>query len=280
MPAHAGPVGRRFIPASRTESSGAGVGPSPRAGNPRSSIFEDSKRTVHPRAYWRGRPCGRRFIPADGYRRFRTAYGSSPRAGNTERSAKARAAAPVHPRARGEPIAEPRTGRALFGSSPPLRRGRGRASGSSPRARGTRVAAPRGGQDVRFIPARAGNPDSYGTSTRDSTVHPRVACSVAPAATGSSPRARGTLELAAGELLQPRFIPARAGNTRGGCRLLFLEAVHPRARGEHIARTHGLEDTRGSSPRARGTRDDRSNGGLRGRFIPARAGNTREWVPT
>ena len=57
-------------------------------------------------------------------------------------------------------------------------------------------------------------------------------------------------------------------------------AVHPRSRGEHDARGHGIEDVAGSSPLARGTPASRRRWKPAFRFIPARAGNTRPCSPT
>ena len=50
--------------------------------------------------------------------------------------------------------------------------------------------------------------------------------------------------------------------------------VHPRARGEHIARSTARSRRFGSSPRSRGTRDPARGDRRRARFIPALAGNT------
>ncbi len=71
-----------------------------------------------------------------------------------------------------------------------------------------------------------------------------------------------------------RFIPASAGNTIWRmCRLGFM-SVHPRERGEHVGVMVELSGFVGSSPRARGTRDEYRRVEQRPRFIPASAGNT------
>ena len=57
--------------------------------------------------------------------------------------------------------------------------------------------------------------------------------------------------------------------------LVHPRSVHPRAGGEHTAQAAQNADGTGSSPRGRGTRLARGAGRLPGRFIPARAGNTR-----
>ena len=70
------------------------------------------------------------------------------------------------------------------------------------------------------------------------------------------------------------LIPARAGNTTS-----FEEAwngiqAHPRSRGEHPGSTWNLAGLGGSSPLARGTREDLDPDAIAIGLIPARAGNT------
>ena len=72
---------------------------------------------------------------------------------------------------------------------------------------------------------------------------------------GSSPRVRGTPEL---------FVE-----------ILQTMPVHPRVCGELESDTSGSRIELGSSPRVRGTLFDLRPGGLRPRFIPACAGNSR-----
>ena len=93
---------------------------------------------------------------------------------------------------------------------------------------------------------------------------------------GSSPRARGTLQLGRLSVTATRFIPASAGNTSRGAGEGRSPPVHPRERGEHLfLEAPGTADA-GSSPRARGT-PGRGRGLRRcPRFIPASAGNTRQ----
>ena len=97
-------------------------------------------------------------------------------------------------------------------------------------------------------------------------------CTAADA--GSSPLARGTRTGGTGGWRSGRFIPARAGNTRGAHHHHRRPTVHPRSRGEHTVRAPDAADSGGSSPLAWGThaRPDLARGA--GRFIPARAGNT------
>jgi hypothetical protein len=70
---------------------------------------------------------------------------------------------------------------------------------------------------------------------------------------GSSPRVRGTLVLPWLGEARPRFIPARAGDTRCKSIETCLVAVHPRACGGHRKRFIIRNHISGSSPRVRGT---------------------------
>ncbi len=135
-----------------------------------------------------------------------------------------------------------------------------RRRGSSPRVRGTHRADAGDVAVSRFIPARAGNTSAKRAAITPSAVHPR-ACgehvhlfAARAARGGSSPRVRGTHQLAFALGPAERFIPARAGNTviRSASRLL----------------------SSGSSPRVRGTLEAILLRVSFGRFIPARAGNT------
>ena len=93
--------------------------------------------------------------------------------------------------------------------------------------------------------------------------------------TGSSPQARGTPAIAAGQRLPGRFIPAGAGNTGLLVGLVTLIPVHPRRRGEHYASLSAVVRSVGSSPQARGTHTAVYQSAPCDRFIPAGAGNTR-----
>ena len=93
-------------------------------------------------------------------------------------------------------------------------------------------------------------------------------------APGSSPLARGTLRLRTPPAPAARFIPARAGNTSSIAIPSRRATVHPRSRGEHDEDGIYHDQSTGSSPLARGTRRRQRRRRVRGRFIPARAGNT------
>ena len=195
-----------------------------------------------------------RFIPA--------------RAGNTVQVNTLRSAITVHPRPRGEHALWSFSRCSLIGSSPP--------------ARGTRDQVEVARPSHRFIPARAGNTRSTPAGRITGPVHPRPrgehCCRIRHSLPtyGSSPPARGTPLRVAQTGAYRRFIPARAGNTFTRHRQLALASVHPRPRGEHDGEGQPARESIGSSPPARGTHVRAAGAGVRRRFIPARAGNTRD----
>ena len=118
------------------------------------------------------------------------------------------------------------------------------------------------GNEIRFIPARAGNTIELVGVMVEATVHPR-ACGehdrrvrARERRYGSSPRVRGTLARPHRHNRLARFIPARAGNTPASHFAWRERTVHPRACGEHSNRGSVVEIDAGSSPRVRGTRLD------------------------
>jgi len=90
---------------------------------------------------------------------------------------------------------------------------------------------------------------------------------------GSSPRLRGTRLPVVSEHHQLRFIPAPAGNASVPSARASARTVHPRACGERRFATFHAYLRAGSSPRLRGTREQRRHGCRDLRFIPAPAGN-------
>ena len=131
--------------------------------------------------------------------------------------------------------------------------------GSSPLARGTAAIRISRLDQVRFIPAGAGNSTPAAVPSFVVTVHPRwrgeqVWCAYhSRVRRGSSPLARGTVGQAVHPVYQHRFIPAGAGNSPAQCAHASEWSVHPRWRGEqaHVDRAALI----------------------RLRFIPAGAGN-------
>ena len=172
---------------------------------------------------------------------------------------------PVHPRACGEHIET---------ASPFLAE-----NGSSPRLRGTLQFAIAEHNESRFIPAPAGNIVWRRGCPSQSTVHPRacgehfMAGGFNITGRGSSPRLRGTSDPCDAAARPRRFIPAPAGNIVESVPPGALEAVHPRACGEHRRRYKHCRRPIGSSPRLRGTSDGVVLKPSGERFIPAPAGN-------
>ena len=90
---------------------------------------------------------------------------------------------------------------------------------------------------------------------------------------GSSPHARGTQCSIVRTRQNPRFIPACAGNATFQDLADVYMSVHPRMRGERLARPTPHQQYPGSSPHARGTHRERPSLAAHRRFIPACAGN-------
>ena len=116
---------------------------------------------------------------------------------------------------------------------------------------------------------------SLGDHPRSRGVYVHVPTFV-PDVSGSSPLARGLQHRVRRLELVPGIIPARAGFTRGGQRVVRSGADHPRSRGVYSEFNPVSRQTNGSSPLARGLLSVpiviQSNHGI----IPARAGFTRQ----
>ncbi len=208
-------------------------------------------------------------------------------AGNSAQSAKRASSAAVHPRVRGEQRTSHADTSANRGSSPRARGTEGRAHDAEhghrfiPRARGTGCLRSLRSGDIRFIPACAGNRRKTCCAKRLSTVHPRVRgeqstpSTLTKPSTGSSPRARGTVDEGVVGGLVFWFIPACAGNRGAPNATATYTPVHPRVRGEQKTGLLDLMWNAGSSPRARGTGCPLASGFRLPRFIPACAGNSR-----
>jgi len=87
--------------------------------------------------------------------------------------------------------------------------------------------------------------------------------------TGLSPLARGTLSDVMEDWVADRFIPAGAGNTKGGSGTEPRYTVYPRWRGEHKHICVLVNTPPGLSPLARGTQLVQFNQEMADRFIPA-----------
>ncbi len=115
-------------------------------------------------------------------------------------------------------------------------------NGSSPRVRGTLLIFKPQLVYFRFIPACAGNTCINAVMPFPASVHPRVcgehhSCKASLRGyDGSSPRVRGTLFNDCMCMIQSRFIPACAGNTKTEYSFLKEQTVHPRVCGEHDCR--------------------------------------------
>ena len=91
----------------------------------------------------------------------------------------------------------------------------------------------------RFIPACAGNTLANAAEKDKLSVHPRMCGehtwrrATTRCVAGSSPHVRGTQNLIDTHTIEPRFIPACAGNTADAFAGAVRVAVHPRMCGEH-----------------------------------------------
>ena len=112
--------------------------------------------------------------------------------------------------------------------------------GSSPLARGLRIHLAYANQSRRIIPARAGFTSAGERPACRARDHPRsrgVYLSLrqreGPGA-GSSPLARGLLNCVRGDSVICGIIPARAGFTLCGTRIMSSRRDHPRSRGVYL----------------------------------------------
>ncbi len=152
-------------------------------------------------------------------------------------------------------------------------------TGSSPLA-GTRADL-RVDLRVRgIIPAHAGSTGGRRPAGRPSAGHPRsrgehlVDEAHRRRPPGSSPLARGAHDDDASEGHADRIIPARAGSTVRGAGSYWTTTDHPCSRGEHARSASRASRAFGSSPLARGARDNVKGVGSSIGIIPARAGST------
>ena len=164
--------------------------------------------------------------------------------------------------------------------------GSSRSRGSSPLARGLPWGGAARGGCSGIIPARAGFTHRGRSRRADPEDHPRsrgVYSSGSPTTRvvlGSSPLARGLLDLAGDVLEEARIIPARAGFTCDRFLSAGSSGDHPRSRGVYSSATPMRLPWIGSSPLARGLPLSALTGIIRLRIIPARAGFTPSQLPS
>ena len=172
-----------------------------------------------------------------------------------------------------------------------------------PRMRGERVYWGCAGNSDWFIPACAGNATNHRIGNIHVAVHPRMrgerrnhirvywAMPVHPRMRGERikrqrrvPKRSRFIPACAGNAIPQyisarlmRFIPACAGNALCLSGAVQRLPVHPRMRGERVLAPPLLTQMDGSSPHARGTRNDRFKLDVVDQFIPACAGNAKTW---
>jgi len=133
---------------------------------------------------------------------------------------------------------------------------------------------------TRFIPTCVGNTMQSIPTPGCLPVHPHVrgehsvSARALSCASGSSPRAWGTLVLLYANPAHARFIPTCVGNTWLGRLFRIAWPVHPHVRGEHEILDKQDPPLDGSSPRAWGTLVCYLARYLYRRFIPTCVGNT------
>ena len=152
------------------------------------------------------------------------------------------------------------------------------AGGLSPRVRGNLCMLTPTWSAARSIPACAGEPVARAAYWGEGWVYPRVCggtrrdCHRALSLTGLSPRVRGNRISRRNRSVNPRSIPACAGEPPRMAASSAASAVYPRVCGG--TRVGGKDDrpARGLSPRVRGNRPFVGYSGQTLRSIPACAG--------
>ncbi len=194
---------------------------------------------------------------------------------NASRSIPARAGEP--PVRLNLPAGTPVYPRACGGTNPSPVVG-GRCGGLSPRVRGNHWAYGSGGNGVRSIPARAGEPTGTSRRRRRGWVYPR-ACGGTKTpdkgkdmVMGLSPRVRGNQFYIYALMDSGGSIPARAGEPRGDSEPRLQGKVYPRACGGTWRERSPSPSNTGLSPRVRGNRRESLGSRRERRSIPARAG--------
>ncbi len=152
------------------------------------------------------------------------------------------------------------------------------AWGLSPRVRGNRGIYARAKDDVRSIPARAGEPHHHRVDDQLRAVYPRACGGTAGDADhgvgvlGLSPRVRGNLVFRGVVGIAGGSIPARAGEPASPKGRKSPRTVYPRACGGTIYGICCVPCASGLSPRVRGNLDTPVDTPPSAGSIPARAG--------
>ena len=152
--------------------------------------------------------------------------------------------------------------------------------GSSPLARGLQGCSRPLNCWAGIIPARAGFTVRPGSSDGSGEDHPRSrgVYSFVPSdvevLSGSSPLARGLLDVGLFLCVRRRIIPARAGFTMTNLKNSYGRSDHPRSRGVYCVAVRVSDGAPGSSPLARGLHLQILEELRKWGIIPARAGFT------
>ena len=151
-------------------------------------------------------------------------------------------------------------------------------SGLSPRVRGNLGHVPPKVPRPGSIPARAGEPNVSRTGVPSNRVYPRACGGTRFRSVrrrrrvGLSPRVRGNPPCLCCRTIQPRSIPARAGEPGVDIQSIWVYRVYPRACGGTMIGPWATFCETGLSPRVRGNRVQHVGQKFVAGSIPARAG--------
>ena len=152
--------------------------------------------------------------------------------------------------------------------------------GLSPRGRGKPSRPPPPGSASAVYPRVGGGTGRPAPNAISPAVYPRVGGGNPPLTDkyartdGLSPRGRGKRQQRYNGGRPLRSIPAWAGETPGPAAIMPDRTVYPRVGGGNVREVGGVCAGAGLSPRGRGKRQQRYNGGRPLRSIPAWAGET------
>ena len=159
-------------------------------------------------------------------------------------------------------------------------------AGLSPRVRGKRIDGNAVHAAIGSIPACAGEAVWKVRDSRRRRVYPRVCggstitSKSSQMAIGLSPRVRGKLRRIGAALLNPRSIPACAGEAMAPASRRPRSPVYPRVCGGSAETADAGFGGQGLSPRVRGKPYSWAAGSALGRSIPACAGEALTSMPT